>query len=87
MLFSSICIQPCILKHLFSGSHSEDLEGGLTTIRLLVRLFKIHDIFLSEFRDYISEVGKLADMVREVVQEIQLHKVEIRFVGKMLCNC
>ena len=52
MLFSSICIQPCLLKHLFLGSHSQDLEGGLTSIQLLVRLFKIHHISLWEFRAY-----------------------------------
>jgi len=56
------------------------------TIQLSVRLFKIHHRFFWEFRAYIYEVAKLADMVREVVQEMHLYKVEIQFVDKMLCN-
>jgi len=74
------------MKHLLSGFRWQNLAGGLMTIRLSVRLFKIHHCCLWEFRAYIYEVGKLADMVREVVQEMHLHKVEIRFIDKMLCN-
>jgi len=37
-------------------------------------------------RAYIEEVAKLPGMVREGVQETYLHKVEIRFIDKMLCN-
>jgi len=56
------------------------------TIQLSVRLFKTHHRCFWKFRAYISEVAKLVDMVREVVQEMHLHKVEIRFLEKMLCN-
>jgi len=86
MLFFSICIQLWILKHLFSGFRSPDLEGSLMTIQLSVPLFKIYRCVFWDFRSYIQQVAKLADMVREVVQEMQPHKVEIRFINKMLCN-
>jgi hypothetical protein len=46
----------------------------------------IHHGVVWKFRDYISEVAKLADMLIEVVQENYLHKVQIQFVDKMLCN-
>jgi len=39
-----------------------------------------------EFRASIPEVGKLADMVSEIVSELDLHKVEIELEYKMLCN-
>jgi len=41
-LFCSVCIQISILKHLVSGFRSQNHEGGLMTIRLSVRLFKIY---------------------------------------------
>ena len=56
------------------------------TIRLSVRLFTINHHSFWEFRAYISEVEKLADMVREVVQEIHLHTDQIQLVEEMLCN-
>jgi len=31
-------------------------------------------------------VAKLADMVKEVDQEMHCHNVEIQFVNKMMCN-
>jgi len=37
----------------------------------------IHPRIFWEFRAYIEEVVKLADMVREVVQEMQLQQVEL----------
>jgi len=65
------------VKHLLSGIRLHKLEGGLMIIRLSVPLFKIHHRFFWEFRPDISEVSKLADMVREVVQEMRFHKAEI----------
>jgi len=62
------------------------MEGGLMTIRLSEPLIKIHPRVFSEFKAYILEVAKLADMVREVVRKMHLHNVEIQFVDKMLCN-
>jgi len=56
------------------------------TICLLLHLFKIRYRFFWEFRAYTQEVVKLADMVREVVEEMNLHKAAIRFSDKMLCN-
>jgi hypothetical protein len=46
----------------------------------------IHHGVVWMIRDYISEVVKLADMLIEVVQENHLHKVQIKFMDKMLCN-
>ena len=86
MLFCSVQIQPSIVNHLLSGFRSPDMKGGLMTIRLSVRLFKIHHRVLWEFRGSIQEVAKLADMVREGFREMHYHKVEIWLVDKMLCN-
>ena len=47
----------------------------------------IHHHSFWEFRDCISEVAKLADMVRKVVQEMHLYKVEIGYFNELLCNC
>jgi len=46
-------------------------------IRLSVPLFKIHHRSAWESRACIHEVAKLADVLREVVQEKEIHKVEI----------
>lgn len=77
MLFYSVCIQLPILKHHVSGFHSQNLEGSLIMIRLSVNLFMIHPRFFWEFGVYILEVAMLANMVRQVVQKIHLHKVGI----------
>jgi len=46
-------------------------------ILMSVQFVKIHHRFLWEFRVYILELARLADMMREVVQEMDLHKVGI----------
>jgi len=75
-----------VLKHLISGFHTDNLPGGLMMVRVSVRLFMIHHRSVWELRACIHEVAKLADMVREVVSEVHLHKVEIQFVNMMLCD-
>jgi hypothetical protein len=76
-MFCTVSIQTSILEHLLSDICWENVEGGLLMIRLSVCLFKIQHCFFWEFRAYISEDATLADIVREVVQEMHLHKVEI----------
>jgi len=49
-------------------------------------LVMVHHCSFWEFRACIPDVAKPADMVRKVVQEMFLHKVEIRFIDKMFCN-
>lgn len=53
---------------------------------LSVYVVKIHHCSFWEFSACISEVAKLSDMVREVVKEMHLQKVEIRFGHMVLCN-
>jgi hypothetical protein len=48
-LFCSVCIQCAMLKHLHSGIHLPNLEGGLLMIQLLVRLFEIPHCSFWEF--------------------------------------
>jgi hypothetical protein len=55
-------------------------------VGLAVLLFKIHHRSFWEVRAGISVVAKLANMVREVVQEFCLQKVEIQCVDKMIYN-
>jgi len=86
MLFCSVCIQLSILKHLLSSFGAQHLEGGLMIIRMLVQLFRIHHRSFWVFRACISEVAKLVDMFKEVVQEMNLYQVEIGFINKMLCK-
>jgi hypothetical protein len=76
-LFCSVRIVLSILKHFLLGCHSEDGEGGIMKIQLSVQVFKIHHCFFWEFRECIAEVAKLAEMVRELVQEMHVHKVEL----------
>ena len=52
-LFCSVSIQLSILKHLLPGFYSQNLETGLLTIPLCVRLFKILHHFFWVFRAYI----------------------------------
>jgi hypothetical protein len=49
-------------------------------------LVLVHHFTFWKFRACIPEVVKLADMVKTVVAQMFVHKVEIRFVNKMLCN-
>jgi len=85
-LFCSVAIQLSILKHLLLGYRWQNLEGNLLMNRLLVCLFKIYHRSFWQFSGCILEFAKLADMVREMVQEMHLHKVDIRVVDKMLHN-
>jgi hypothetical protein len=55
-------------------------------IRTLLLLFQIHDHSFWKFRACILEVLKLADIVQEVIQEMHLHIIEIKFVSIMLCT-
>jgi len=86
MLFCSICIQLSILKLLHLGCFSHTQEHGLLKIVLWVRLFTIHHRSFWELSTGNDQVTKLADMNREVVQEMHFHQVEIRSVDRILCN-
>jgi len=52
-MLCSVWIQLSILKHLFSGIRSNNLEDSLMMSWFSVRLFKIHYLFVWEFRAYI----------------------------------
>jgi len=55
-------------------------------IQLSLCWFTIHHHSFSEFRACIWELAKLANVVREVIQEMHLQKAEIWFINKKLCN-
>jgi hypothetical protein len=56
------------------------------TIRLSVCLFKNYHCCFWELRARNYIIAKLADMIRDVVQEMHIQKVEIQIVDKMSCN-
>ena len=85
-LFCSGYIWLSSLKPVRSGICSRHLASDLMRIPFSVLLLNIDHRFFCEFRAEIYEAAKLADMVRDVVQEMHLHKVEIRLVNKILCN-
>ena len=85
MMLCRVCIQLSLLKQLLSCYHSQNLEGSPMRIGFLVCLFKIHHRSFWEFSSCIYEVAKLADMVREVIQQMHLDNIENRFVHEMIC--
>jgi len=86
MLFCSLHILLAIVNHLLSGFRSLNLVGWIMTIWLSVCLFKIHHRSFWKIRACIQVVANRPYMVKKVVEEMHVHKVEIRFVDKMLCN-
>jgi len=83
--FCSIGSQQLIPKYILSCYQLQNDAGGLIRIRLSVHLFNIHRRSFWEFRACIQAVAMLGDMVWEVVQEMHLNRVEMRFIDKMLC--
>jgi len=86
MLFYSICIRLSILKHLLFRHSYAKFERWSHDHSIVGMLVKIHHHVFWEFRVYIQELSKLADMGREVVQEMHIQIVEMRFFDEMLCN-
>lgn len=56
------------------------------TIQLTVRMIQIAHHSFQAVRACFSEVAMLADMVREVIEELGVHKFVIQFINIMLYN-
>jgi hypothetical protein len=74
------------VKYLISGFRLQNLNGRIMTIRGLVWQFHIRYCYFWELLSRNGAFAKLADEVREGVQKMELHTVEIQVVHKMLCN-
>jgi len=84
MLTCSLCIQLWILKQLISVLSLQHREGSLMTIQFSVHLINIHYCSFWKIRACLKDDAKLANMVREVVSEIHVHTVDIRFLDMIL---